>query len=45
MVLRQYDGRDADAEHAATAPLVRAMLTQLKLRCAYGGADDGDESV
>lgn len=45
MVLRQYDGRDADTEHAATAPLVRAMLTQLKLQCAYGGAADGDESV
>lgn len=36
MVLRQYDGRDSDAEHAATAPFVRQMLTQLKLRSAYG---------
>lgn len=31
MTLRQYDGRDSDTEHAATAPLVRHMLTQLKL--------------
>ena len=37
MVLRIYDGRDVDAVHAATAPLVRSMLTQLKLRAAYGG--------
>ncbi len=35
MVLRQYDGRDSDAEHAAASPLVRRMLTQLKLRSAY----------
>lgn len=35
MVLRQYDGRDSDAEHAATAPVVRQMLTQLKLRSAF----------
>lgn len=41
MTLRTYDGRDDDAEHAATAPLVRSMLTQLKLRCNYGGAADG----
>ncbi|MDD6937020.1 MAG: head-tail connector protein [Clostridiales bacterium] len=36
MVLRQYDGRDSDAEHAAASPLARQMLTQLKLRSAYG---------
>lgn len=36
IVLRCYDGRDDDAERAATAPMVRNMLTQLKLRCQYG---------
>ena len=41
MTLRTYDGRDDDAEHAATAPLVRSMLTQLKIRCNYGGGSDG----
>ena len=45
MTLRQYDGRDSDTEHAATAPLVRRMLTQLKLVCAFGGAGDGNTSV
>lgn len=38
MTLRLYEGRDDDVEHAATDPMVRKMLTQLKLRCAYGGA-------
>lgn len=37
MVLRMYDGRDDDVEHAATSQLARQMLTQLKLKCAYGG--------
>ena len=41
MTLRTYDGRDGDAAQAATAPLIRSMLTQLKLRCNYGGAADG----
>lgn len=35
MTLRCYDGRDDDAERAATAPLVRTMLTQLKLRSQF----------
>lgn len=43
MTLRTYDGRDNDAAQAATAPLIRSMLTQLKLRCQYGqGASDDD---
>lgn len=37
MVLRMYDGRDDDIEHAATSQIARQMLTQLKLKCAYGG--------
>lgn len=37
MVLRMYDGRDDDVEHAATSQIARQMLTQLKLKCAYGG--------
>lgn len=37
MVLELYDGRCGDAAEAASTPLVRAMLTQLKLRSAYGG--------
>lgn len=41
MTLRIYDGRENDAAHAATAPLVRQMLTQLKLICNYGGGADG----
>ena len=41
MTLRTYDGRDGAAAQAATAPLIRSMLTQLKLRCNYGGAADG----
>ena len=45
MVLRQYDGRDDDVEHAATSTLLRQMLNQLKLVCAYGGAADGDTSL
>ena len=45
IVLRQYDGRDDDTAHAATSPMVRQMLTQLKLVCAYGGAADGDTSL
>lgn len=36
MVLRQYDGRDSDVEHAVASPLVGRMLQQLKLRSAYG---------
>ena len=46
MTLRTYDGRDNDAAQAATAPLIRSMLTQLKLRCQYGegAADDGGTS-
>lgn len=42
MVLQMYDGRDDDAAQAATAPLVRQMLTQLKLRSAYGGEVSSD---
>ena len=45
MVLRQYDGRDDDVEHAATSTLLRQMLTQLKLVCAFGGASDGNTNV
>ena len=45
MTLRTYDGRDDDAEHAATAPLVRSMLTQLKLRCQYGEEAAADGSA
>lgn len=38
LTLQMYDERDADTpQQAATAPLVRQMLTQLKLRSAYGG--------
>lgn len=46
MTLRTYDGRDDDAAQAATAPLIRSMLTQLKIRCQYGegAADDGSTS-
>ena len=40
MTLQMYDGRNADSpEQAATSPLVRQMITQLKLRSGYGGAD------
>ena len=40
MTLQMYDGRADGAEKAAEAvpPGVRAVLTQLKLRCGYGGA-------
>lgn len=42
MTLQMYDSRDADSpEQAATSPLVQQMITQLKLRSAYGGVDDG----
>lgn len=46
MTLRTYDGRDGDAAQAATAPLIRSMLTQLKIRCQYGegAAADGSTS-
>ena len=43
MVLTQYEGRCADnaaAALAAVPPIVRQMVTQLKLLCAFGGADD-----
>lgn len=45
MVLNQYEGRCADNAAAALAmvpPLVRQAVTQLKLVCAFGGADDGN---
>lgn len=45
MVLNQYDGKCADNAAAALAtvpPLVRQMVNQLKLVCAFGGADDGN---
>lgn len=45
MTLRTYDGRDNDAAQAATAPLIRSMLTQLKLRCQYGEEAAGDGST
>lgn len=45
MTLRTYDGRDNDAAQAATAPLIRSMLTQLKLRCQYGEGAAGDGST
>ena len=45
MVLNQYEGKCADNAAAALAtlpPLVRQMVNQLKLVCAFGGADDGN---
>lgn len=44
MTLRMYDGRDDDAEHAATSQLARQMLTQLKLRSGYGEGDSDGTS-
>lgn len=43
MTLQMYDGRAESADSAAMAVPqgVRAVLTQLKLRCGYGGAADG----
>ena len=43
MVLAMYDGRMDGAQTAAEGvpARVRAMMNQLKLRCNYGGADDG----
>ena len=45
MVLNQYEGKCADNAAAALAtvpPLVRQLVNQLKLVCAFGGAGDGD---
>ena len=45
MVLNQYEGKCADNAAAALAtvpPLVRQMVNQLKLVCAFGGAGDGN---
>ena len=42
MVLNQYDGKNAAAALATGPPLVRQMVNQLKLVCAFGGADDGN---
>ena len=43
MVLNMYDGRADDAQQAAESvpKIARQFLTQLKLRCNYGGAADG----
>ena len=43
MTLNQYDGRASDAQQAAESvpKIARQFLTQLKLRCNYGGAADG----
>lgn len=43
MTLNLYDGRASDAQQAAESvpKIARQFLTQLKLRCNYGGAADG----
>ena len=44
MTLQMYDARGADTPQQAletVPPVVRQMLNQPKLRCNYGGADDG----
>lgn len=43
MTLNMYDGRASDAQQAAESvpKIARQFLTQLKLRCNYGGAADG----
>lgn len=43
MTLNLYDGRASDAQQAAESvpKIARQFLTQLKLRCNYGGADNG----
>ena len=44
MTLQMYDARGADTPQQAletVPPVVRQMRNQRKLRCNYGGADDG----
>lgn len=45
MALRIYDGRETEAAQAATVPLVRCMLNQLKLLSAYGEDGDGESGT
>lgn len=44
MTLQMYDARGTDTPQQAletVPPIVRQMFNQLKIRCNYGGADDG----
>nr|WP_300187013.1 head-tail connector protein [uncultured Agathobaculum sp.] len=44
MTLQMYDARGADTPQQAletVPPVVRQMFNQLKIRCNYGGVDDG----
>lgn len=42
MVLRIFDGRDDDVEHAATSQIARQMLNQLKIKCTYGDINNAN---